>query len=63
MKLPRAVMFAGGAAAVVMIAAVAGALLLPWLIDTQLMKQRISSQLANDRGNRGSGENRRPLVS
>ena len=45
MKLPRAITFAGAAAALVMIAAVATALLVPWLIDSRLVKDKISSEL------------------
>ena len=45
MKLPRAITFAGAATAVVIVAAVATALLLPWLIDSRLVKDKISSEL------------------
>src|SRR5688500_12963863 len=45
MKLPRVITFAGAAAAVILVAAVATALLAPWLIDSQLVKDKISSEL------------------
>src|SRR5687768_2744119 len=45
MKLPRAITIAGAAAALVIIAAVATALLVPWLIDSRLLKDKISSEL------------------
>ena len=45
MKLPRAITFAGAAAALVIIAAVATVLLVPWLIDSRQIKDKISSKL------------------
>ena len=45
MKSPRAVMFLGGVAAVVMIVVVFSALLLPWLVDSRFVKDKISSEL------------------
>jgi hypothetical protein len=50
MKLPRAVIFTGAVAAVLIIAVVASALLLSWLVDRQLLKQKISSELAAKTG-------------
>ncbi len=45
MKLPRAITFAGAAAALVIIAVVATVLLVPWLIDSRQVKDKISSEL------------------
>lgn len=45
MKFPRAVMFLGGVAAVVMIVVVFSALLLPRLVDSRIVKDKISSEL------------------
>src|ERR671912_1155244 len=45
MELPRAITFAGAAAGLVTIAAVAIVLLVPWLIDSRLVKDKISSEL------------------
>src|SRR5512135_1825231 len=46
MKSPRAVMFLGGVAAVVMIVVVFSALLLPRLVDSRFIKDKVSSELS-----------------
>lgn len=47
MKLPRTVFLIGGLVAVVLVIVAVGALLLPWLIDSQLIKDRITAEFAN----------------
>jgi hypothetical protein len=46
MKLPRALIFVGTAAAVAVAVAAASVLVAPWLIDSRLVKDKISSELA-----------------
>jgi AsmA-like C-terminal region len=50
MKLPRALIFTGAIAAVLIVATVASGLLLSWLIDRQPLRQKISSELATKTG-------------
>ncbi|HEX6440025.1 MAG TPA: hypothetical protein VF182_23100 [Candidatus Binatia bacterium] len=51
MKLPRALIFVGSAAAIALAVGVASMLLAPWLIDSRLVKDKISSELAKIYGN------------
>jgi hypothetical protein len=48
MRLPRPVIFLSVFAAVVLVIVAVSALLLPWLIDSQLIKNKISSEFAKN---------------
>ena len=47
MKLPRPVIFLSAFAAVVLVIVAVSALLLPWLVDSQFVKDKIISEFAN----------------